>query len=124
MENLITANKNDNKDLPVVDSAWLTELKVVAVDGRSYVSQPAFFIKDGQPTVKTDTVFTQNLVLNINGVDGDRVELGVKESNAVMRYITMKAYAFPYINLLWLGTIIMTAGFLMSMYRRLKAKSQ
>lgn len=120
VNNVITANRNDNKDLPVVDSAWLSDLNVVSQDGRSYVSQPAYFVKDGQPSVKVDTVYTQNLVLNINAVDGERIELGMKESNAVMRYITMKAYAFPYINLLWLGTIVMVLGFLVSMYRRLK----
>jgi cytochrome c-type biogenesis protein CcmF len=108
--------------LPVVDSAWLSELKVFSKDGRSYVSQPAYFVKDGQPSVKIDTVFTQNLVLNINAVRGQEIELGMKESNTVMRYITMKAYAFPYINLLWLGTITMFIGFMMSVYRRVRDK--
>lgn len=119
---VIMANKNDNKDLPVVDSAWLSELTVFSKDGRSYISQPAYFLKDGQPSVKVDTVFTQNLVLNINRVSGDKIELGMKESDAVMRYITMKAYAFPYINLLWLGTIVMFIGFMMSMVRRVRER--
>lgn len=120
VNDIVTANKNDNKDLPVVDSAWLSDLMVVSKDGRSYPSQPAYFVKNSQPSVKTDTVFTQNLVLNINRVSGDKIELGLKESGAVMRYITLKAYKFPYINILWLGTIIMVIGFLISMVRRLK----
>ena len=116
---IITANKYDNKDLPVVDSAWLSNLVVYSNDGRSYTSQPAYFIKDNLPSVKTDTVFTQNLILNVNKVDGKRIELGLKESDAVMRYITLKAYQFPYINVLWLGIIIMVIGFMISMVRRL-----
>jgi cytochrome c-type biogenesis protein CcmF len=120
VNDIVMANKNDNKDLPVVDSAWLSDLMVFSKDGRSYASQPAYFVKNSQPSVKMDTVFTQNLVLNINRVSGDKIELGVKESGAVMRYITMKAYKFPYINVLWLGTIIMVIGFLVSMFRRLK----
>jgi cytochrome c-type biogenesis protein CcmF len=115
---IITANKYDNKDLPVVDSAWLSNLVVYSNDGRSYTSQPAYFIKDNLPSVKTDTVFTQNLILNVYNVDGKRIELGLKESDAVMRYITLKAYQFPYINVLWLGTIIMVTGFMISMVRR------
>ena len=122
VNDVITANRNDNKDLPVVDSAWLSDLRIVSQDGRSYMAQPAYFVKDGQPSVKWDTVHTQNLVLNLNAVDGGRIQLGVKESNAVMRYITLKAYAFPYINLLWLGTVITVAGFLISMYRRLVSR--
>ena len=122
VDNIITANKNDNKDLPVVDSAWLSELKVISQDGRRYDATPAYFVKDRQPSVKVDTVYTQNLVLNINAVKGDEIELGSRESNAVMRYITLKAYGFPYINVLWAGTIIMVIGFFLSMYRRLKEK--
>jgi cytochrome c-type biogenesis protein CcmF len=61
-------------------------------------------------------------VLNINSVKGDEIELGIRESNAVMRYITLKAYGFPYINVLWAGTVIMVIGFFLSMYRRLKEK--
>ncbi|MFY8046247.1 MAG: cytochrome c assembly protein, partial [Chitinophagaceae bacterium] len=122
VDNIITANKNDNKDLPVVDSAWLSELKVISQDGRRYDATPAYFVKDRQPSVKVDTVYTQNLVLNINSVKGDEIELGIRESNAVMRYITLKAYGFPYINVLWAGTIIMVIGFFLSMYRRLKEK--
>ncbi|MFZ9743429.1 MAG: hypothetical protein ACO3B0_07535 [Chitinophagaceae bacterium] len=118
---MLAANKNDNKDLPVVDSAWLSELSVFAKDGRKFTSTPAYFIKDGGSSVKTDTIMEQSLIFALER-KGNEVKLGVKESNAVMRYITLKAYRFPWINLLWLGTIIMVFGFLLSMWNRLKAK--
>jgi cytochrome c-type biogenesis protein CcmF len=35
-------------------------------------------------------------------------------------WIVLKAIEKPFINLLWLGTFILTAGFGLSMYRRLK----
>jgi cytochrome c-type biogenesis protein CcmF len=56
----------------------------------------------------------------VNRVSGDKMELGIKESGAVMRYITLKAFRFPYINVLWVGTILMVIGFLISMYRRFR----
>ncbi len=121
VNNIITANKNDNKDLPVVDSVWLSELTVHAKDGRQFTAQPSYFIKNNQASVKVDTVMAQNLVFRIDKVQGGRIDLGIKESDAVMRYITLKAYQFPWINVLWLGTIVMVAGFLLSMYRRVKA---
>jgi cytochrome c-type biogenesis protein CcmF len=121
VDRLLTANKNDNKDLPVVDSAWLSELSVFAKDGRKFSSAPAFFVKDGSGSVKTDTIMEQNLIFSLER-NGKTVKLGVKESNAVMRYITLKAYRFPWINLLWIGTIVMVAGFLLSMWNRLKSK--
>jgi cytochrome c-type biogenesis protein CcmF len=64
----------------------------------------------------------QSLVLNLEKRGKDDVYLGVKESASVMRYITLKAFRFPLINLLWLGTVIMVIGFMISMYYRLKSK--
>jgi cytochrome c-type biogenesis protein CcmF len=121
VDRLLTANKNDNKDLPVVDSAWLSELSVFSKDGRKFSSAPAYFVKGGSGSVKTDTIMEQNLIFSLER-NGKTVKLGVKESNAVMRYITLKAYRFPWINLLWIGTIVMVAGFLLSMWNRLKSK--
>jgi cytochrome c-type biogenesis protein CcmF len=119
---VLTANKNDNADLPLVDSAWLSELTVVSKEGQTTQVTPAFFVKDGQPTFKTDTVMQQNLILGLQRAENGSVQLAVKESSAVMRYITLKAYRFPWINLLWLGTVIMVIGFMISMFFRLKSK--
>jgi cytochrome c-type biogenesis protein CcmF len=120
VERILAANKYDNKDLPVVDSAWLSEATVYAKDGRRFKVQPAFFIKDNQPSVKTDTVVAQSLVLSLQKNGNGDISLGIKESDAVLRYITLKAYKFPYINLLWLGTLIMVTGFFLSAYYRIK----
>ncbi len=122
VDRVLAANKYDNKELPLVDSAWLSELTVYSKEGRKFPATPAFFIKDGGASGKTDTIMEQNLVLTLNKQPSGKVELGIKESNAVMRYITLKAYRFPWINLLWLGTVIMVIGFMISMYFRLKSK--
>jgi len=123
VERMLAANKNDNKDLPVVDSAWLSEVKVFAKDGREFTIQPAFLVKDNQPSVKTDTIMSQSLIITLQRNTAGVMELGVKESGAIMRYITLKAYKFPYINVLWLGTIVMVIGFLMSMFYRVRRKA-
>jgi len=44
----------------------------------------------------------------------------VKESASLTNLITLKVYEFPFINILWLGIIVMTIGFMMSAYARLK----
>jgi cytochrome c-type biogenesis protein CcmF len=122
VDRLVAANKNDNKDLPLVDSAWISELTVFSKEGRRSSATPAYFIKEQMPSIKTDTIMDQGLVVSLQKRSSGSVELGIKESNAAMRYITMKAYRFPWINLLWLGTIIMFAGFMISMWFRLKSK--
>jgi cytochrome c-type biogenesis protein CcmF len=122
VDRVIAANRHDNADLPVVDSAWLAQLTVHAADGRSFPAEPAFLVKDGMPAVKTDTVWQQNLVLTMGRSDRGAIEFGIRESSAVTRYITFKAFLFPYINLLWLGTIIMVAGFLTSTWHRVRTR--
>lgn len=122
VDRLVSANKNDNKDLPLVDSAWISELTVFSKEGRRSDATPAYFIKEDMPSIKTDTIMDQGLVLSLQKRASGAVELGIKESDAAMRYITMKAYRFPWINLLWLGTIIMFAGFMISMWFRMKSK--
>lgn len=67
-----------------------------------------------------DTVMAEGLVLQLQKVQGDKVELGIKESDSVMQYLTLKAYKFPMINLLWLGTILMVVGFAISAVRRVQ----
>ena len=71
---------------------------------------------------KPDTVFAQNLIVNFNkiGEDNKKIEIGVKESSSILPYVSLKVYLFPYINVLWLGIIVMMIGFVMSIVRRVK----
>ena len=45
--------------------------------------------------------------------------MGVKETDPVIEYVTLKAYKFPFINLLWMGTFIMVAGLITSAINRI-----
>jgi cytochrome c-type biogenesis protein CcmF len=56
----------------------------------------------------------------LNKADDNAVELGVRESSSIMQYITLKAYKFPFINLLWAGVLIMVTGIIISIVRRVQ----
>jgi cytochrome c-type biogenesis protein CcmF len=122
VDKLVSTNKHDNPDLPIVDSVWLADVTLISKEGRKGHLSPSFFKTGNELSYKTDTLMQQNLVVGLNRSNNGKIELAVKESNAVMRYITMKAYRFPWINLLWLGTIIMVFGFLLSMWHRAKSR--
>ncbi len=49
-----------------------------------------------------------------------KFEVGVKESDVLEDFLTLKVLKFPFINLLWLGTFVMAVGFIMSMVRRMQ----
>ena len=105
------------------DTALVASLTVYSRNGTSYQARPVFQVKDNQAIFRVDSVFSENLALAFTGFDDDRkIKLQVKESNAIMDFITIKAYKFPFINLLWLGTILMVTGFFISAIKRREKK--
>jgi cytochrome c-type biogenesis protein CcmF len=63
------------------------------------------------------------LYLKLAGIaQNGKFKIAVKESDIPADFLTLKAYVFPYINLVWLGLIIMAAGFVVSIIRRTKIK--
>ncbi|HYO23070.1 MAG TPA: cytochrome c biogenesis protein CcsA, partial [Flavisolibacter sp.] len=124
----IVKNIQSFKNIPGVelsanDSASVVSLDVFAKTGSRYESKPILINKGGQSFAQTDTLAAESLVMQLNKVDGQTIELGLKESDAVMQYVTLKAYKFPFINLVWGGTILTVIGFLISMfYRRQQAR--
>jgi cytochrome c-type biogenesis protein CcmF len=50
--------------------------------------------------------------------DKHNIKLGIKESDKLIDFVTVKTYVFPFVNLVWLGLIIMAIGLVMSMVQR------
>ena len=97
-------------------------LEVQSKTGSVYNVVPRLARVRGELMPIADTVTAESLVLQLQKVNPDNsIELGVKESNAVMDYVTLKAYKFPYIRLLWFGVAVTAIGILMSMVYRIKA---
>jgi cytochrome c-type biogenesis protein CcmF len=68
-----------------------------------------------------DTLYSQGLALGLTRVvDNQHLEISVKESSRMTPYIALKVIKFPFINLLWLGTVIMIVGTVMSIWRRVQ----
>jgi cytochrome c-type biogenesis protein CcmF len=101
------------------DSASVAMIKVVSNNSKNYESRPILVNKAGSIFMQPDTIMSQSLVFQLQKVNGNQAELGIKESDAVMKYITLKAYKFPFINLLWSGTILMVIGIFISIARRI-----
>jgi cytochrome c-type biogenesis protein CcmF len=122
---VVLENLESHKDIPgagmtASDSATVATVKVLAKTGSVYTIKPILINKGGQTFGQPDTVTAESLIMQLQKVDGRKAELGVKENDSILEYITLKAYKFPFINLLWLGTIIMVVGFIMSTVRRVQ----
>lgn len=97
------------------------ELKVYSQTGSIYSVTPKLAFAKGEFLALPDTILQENIILQLSKVNPDKsIELGMKESNIPMDYITLKAYKFPMINILWLGIIITAIGILISMVRRIQ----
>ena len=119
----ILENLESHKNIPGAgmtenDSATVATMKVLAKTGSIYTIKPILINKGGELFGQPDTATAESLIVQLQKVSGRKAELGVKENDAILEYITLKALKFPFINLLWLGTIIMVIGFMMSMVRR------
>ncbi len=102
------------------DSVFTADITVHAKDSTMYKARPTLVVQRGRALEFPDTVMSQSLVLKFSGATKKGLSLKVKESNAIMDYVTIKSYIFPYINLVWLGTLVMVAGFLMSVVARVR----
>lgn len=104
------------------DTAIMAELKVVSAEGRIYKANPVFYVRNNQVQYHLDTVISQGLAVALSQIiDNKHIGISVKESSKLTPFIALKVLQFPFINLLWLGTILMVTGFTMSIVRRAKA---
>ena len=103
------------------DAALMADISFISKDSLHYKASPLIQIDEFGVNQVDDTLYAQNLYVKFAGVtDGHKIKIGIKESDKLIEYITLKAYVFPYINLVWLGLIIMALGIIMSAIKRAK----
>jgi cytochrome c-type biogenesis protein CcmF len=101
------------------DAALVADITVVSKDSVRYTAMPAIEVKGADVVQTDDTLYAQNLYLKFAGVnDAHKIRIGIKESDKLIDFVTVKTYVFPYINFVWLGLILMGIGIVMSMIKR------
>ena len=85
-----------------------------------YFVEPRLAIAKGEMISVPDTSSTGSQIVQLKMVKEKEAVIGIKESTTVQDFLTLKVYKFPFINLLWLGTLIMAAGFVVSLVRRIQ----
>ncbi len=127
--NDVVSNPNNQKfHFTPKDVALMADITLVSKDSMRYKAYPLIQVSNisGDTTALQidDTAYAQNLYLKFVGVTNNKkIKLGIKESDKIIDFVTLKAYLFPYINLVWLGLVIMAIGIAMSMIKRAKISS-
>lgn len=113
---------NERFHFKPTDTALVADLTAFSEKGTSYKLYPGLTIHNMTIDLLDDTSVTQNLFVRFTGIsDGNKFKIGVKEYDKPTDYITVKAYVFPYINLVWAGLVIMAGGLLVALIHRSSA---
>jgi cytochrome c-type biogenesis protein CcmF len=120
----VTVNpRNDRFNFKATDTALMANLRIATNDERTLKANPVYYIHNNEPQYIMDTLYSQGLALGLTRVvDNQHLEISVKESSRMTPYIALKVVKFPFINLLWIGTVIMIIGMVMSIVRRVNLR--
>ena len=120
LDTIIFNPSNDKYHFTGADTALMASITVHPKEGGSVKAGPVYQLKDNRVVYIADTIASQSLAIAFTGfADTKKIELAIKESSSLQEFLTMKAYKFPFINLLWGGTLLMIIGFFISMVRRI-----
>lgn len=120
---------NDKRYEPAEgDLAVKAQLDVYDVNGLKAKINPIYILRDRQYVLQVDdTVESMGLyarfgTLQVYSADSAAVDIQVRQTDPMDDFIVLKALVFPYINVLWLGIVIMVFGFFISMGSAIKSK--
>lgn len=112
------------KDIHLTETDLAVAAQLSIIDSfKTYHVSPVFIIKNGMQYSFPAYLKEAGLKLEFTGVNPQQHSFSISISELKEKpkdFIIMKAIVFPYINLLWTGTIVMVIGFLLSIIRRIK----
>lgn len=123
LEKLNIAIDREKFGIPKAQIAVGAMLKVFNVYGKTMEAMPVYYITDSVPNTieaKVDELGLRFAFWQVNPETG-KVDISVSEKVADKKdFIVMKAIVFPYINILWMGCLIMIIGTVLAIRHRLK----
>lgn len=105
------------------DIAVAAVFKVYDFDKKTYTAEPIFMIRDKVIQPVAAFVYEVGLKLTFWKIITETGEIEVTHSekkNVKPEFIVMEAMVFPYINILWIGCIVMIIGTCISIRQRIK----
>ena len=87
---------------------------------------PVFYIRGNETHSVEDTLSTMAFYTRFTAImpEQNAAVIQTKQTTPQNDWIVLKAILFPYINVLWFGTLIMVAGFMLSMLNRILEKKK
>jgi cytochrome c-type biogenesis protein CcmF len=117
LEDVKRVDEIEGEKLKGNDLAVKATIKVYG-DGEDYILNPYYLIRDnmaGRISDENREIGVKLIIENINP-ESNTFTLSVRTTQK--DYVILKALEMPFINLLWIGTFVLTLGFAMAISRR------
>ncbi len=101
------------------DIAIGATLKFISLDTTYYI-EPIYLVRENVATSIPAKVEKHNVRFSMIKILPQENKMQFLVEQKLNKFIIMKAIKFPYINVLWLGCFVMTAGIYMSMRKRIQ----
>lgn len=123
LDDVVRTNEVEGMDIGPNDAAVRARVRVMDKNGE-HILNPAFIIKDRMVGRKAETSDELGIRLALNEIDPRTGKFTFAVNRTQRDYIVMKAYEKPLINVLWIGTLIVVLGFVLSTIRRYREFSK
>lgn len=119
LDNVVRTDKVDGVQLSENDAAVKAIIRVLDAE-REYILDPSFVIRNRNVGRKAQVSNELGLRIQFNEINPKTGEFTFAVNTKQRDFIVMKALEKPLINILWLGTFVLTIGFLMATIRRFR----
>jgi cytochrome c-type biogenesis protein CcmF len=119
LDNVVRTDSVDGVTLGAGDAAVKAMIRVLDKENE-YVITPSFVIRDRLVARKTEVNNDLGLRIQFQEINPQTGEFSFAVNTTQRDFIVMKATEKPLVNILWLGTFVLTIGFIMATIRRFK----
>jgi cytochrome c-type biogenesis protein CcmF len=123
VESINRLTKIGNAVLEGEDIAVVAVIKVSGEKG-DYIAKPIFLIKEKMVGRIPDDVYDLGLRFTFMNIHPETNEFTLGINTRQKNWVVIKALEKPYINILWIGTLLLMAGFSIAMIRRFREFSK
>lgn len=115
-----------------LDSSDIAVKATIRIKGehKDYIAEPYFIIKNRQVGRIPDEIADLGILVTLLNIHPETGEFSIGINTRQKDWIVIRAMEKPFINVLWIGTLVVMAGFAVATYRRavefkkMKAKDQ
>jgi cytochrome c-type biogenesis protein CcmF len=109
-----------------LDSNAVAVRATIRVKGeyQDYLAHPVFMIYQGRPGIIPSEIRDLGLLFRLSNIHPETNDFTLNVSSRQKDWIVLRALEKPFINVLWLGTLLVMVGFSIGMVRRFREFSK